>query len=324
MTNQVRRSVICRYDGQDEYGRGVSKKTKAECQEWCEPGVTCNLPHDPLRDELGFYELEERQHLNRFLLERWNEQMRSPYCQCKYSSGKRPTTAWCDYCQRPSYGEVGIGSNKTKTEEDRNYEHNRRLRAGPTWFIVYESTVRAAEIALKLLIKATSPEPEHGIRHNLRALWHKVPDCAKNRVNGELTHNHYLDDTPFVITAEGNPIPDQLPLLEQPVFDQFAAEFNNVRYAWEKLHLKGMEETNEQAKEWPNPIKLYYLHIATEAVLAVLKTHLWDIESTHIQRNRRVQSNIGLEDYMYHTDWPPRYVIEEPIVIDLKSKRRSA
>ena len=316
MANNRPQSVICRYDGHDEYGNALRKSTKSECQEWCERGVTCNRPFDALRDELGLYELEERQHLNFFLLERWNQWLRSPYCQCNYASGNGPATGWCTYCKRPIDGDSANDINNGSNTDVVEVERIKRMRAGPTWVIVYENTVRAAEIALKLLIKVTAPEPEHEIRHNLRALWQKVPECAKDRVQMELIWNHHLDHKPHVVTATGEPVLEQLPTLEQPVFDQFGEEFNTVRYAWEQLNEKGIEAINQRAQTWPHPIRLYYLHVATEALLAVLQRHPWDDESRQNRWDRRVQFNIGLEEATYHTDWPPRYIIDKRITME--------
>ena len=55
-------------------------------------------------------------------------------------------------------------------------ERMRRLRAGPMWVMAHENTVRTAELALKLLIKAVAPapagqRPEFG-KHDLSALWY--------------------------------------------------------------------------------------------------------------------------------------------------------
>ena len=205
------------------------------------------------------------------------------------------------------------------------HERIRRLRAGPTWVMVYENTVRAAELALKLLINATGPAlenelPKYG-RHNLQALWERVPKCAKDQVDMEIFGNHHFEHLPHTITATGEIASPPLPLEEQPVFDKFGEEFNQIRYAWDDLSRKGIDEVNELAQKWPDPINLYYLYLATEAVLSVLQRHPWDSGTRHSRWDRRVQLLLGLDESTYHTDWPPTYIAEEPIVIKAKPRR---
>ena len=86
MTNQ--RTIVCGYNDFDEYGNPLPPDRRLnDQQEWCKRGVTCNRPPNPQRDDLGLYELEERRWLNAALLKQWNTWLRSPYCQCTYSSG---------------------------------------------------------------------------------------------------------------------------------------------------------------------------------------------------------------------------------------------
>jgi len=211
---------------------------------------------------------------------------------------------------------------------DRNEsERIRRLRAGPTWIPVYENTVRAAELALKLLIVATAPAPKDELlrvgKHNLRELWNQVPKCAKEELDAEIFGNHHFENLPHTITDTGELVSDPLPLSEQPVFDKFGEEFNSLRYAWDNLARKGLDEVNESAMKWPDPINLYYLHCATEAILSLLQRHPWDLDYRATRWDRRVQLALGLDDSTYHTDWPASYIQEEPIELKVKPRRQS-
>ena len=160
------REIICRYGGACLNDIAPTPKKSNVQREWCEKGVTCNRPSDPMRDEIGLSELEERLWLNFGLLKSWNEWTRSPYCQCSYSSGQRPSTEYCRHCNRPVTPESARALTAVENEE---HERIRRLRAGRTWIVVYENTVRAAEVALKLLIKATGPAPEGEAPHLRKA-----------------------------------------------------------------------------------------------------------------------------------------------------------
>ena len=178
--------------------------------------------------------------------------------------------------------------------------------------MVYENTVRAAELALKLLIYATGPAPENELPknrdgHNLQALWNHVPKCAKDQVDWELFGNHHFDHLPHTITATGEIASPPLPPSEQPVFEE---EFNSVRYAWDDLSRKGIDEVNELAQKWPDPINLYYLYMATNAVLSVFQRHPWDSGTRHPRSDKRVQLVLELDESTYHTDWLPTYIEE--------------
>lgn len=317
--------VICRHTGYDEWGNVLlSEKGLENNQQWCEIGTTCNRLWNPERDALGLYELEERQTLNFKLLEAWNTWLRSPYCQCTYSSGHRPETEYCRSCSCPMNADSTIDLDRLTGMDRSEHERIRRLRAGPTWIIVYENTVRAAELALKLLINATGPAPENELpkygRHNLQALWDQVPKCAKDEVQLAIYANHHDEQGPHTITATGELTSEPLPIAEQPVFDKFGQEFDSVRYAWNNLSRKGVNEVNELAKKWPDPINLYYLYSATGTVLSVLQRHPWDSEASHARWDRTVQLLLDLDESTYHTDWPPRYIVEEPIVLEVKPR----
>ena len=211
--------------------------------------------------------------------------------------------------------------------DSNEYERIRRLRAAPTWVPVYENTVRAAELALKLLIVATAPAPKDECpkagKHNLRELWNQVPECAKEELDVEIFGNQHFEYRPHTITAMGQLVSDPLPTSEQPVFHKFGEEFDSVRYAWDNLARKGLDEVNESATKWPDPINLYYLHCATEAVLSLLQRRPWDSDYRATRWDRRVQLALGLDDSTYHTDWPPSYIQEEPIVLKVKPRRQS-
>ncbi len=230
-----KREIICQYAGSDGYGNVILSEKKLENhQEWCEKGITCNRPRDHGRDELGLYELEERQRLNFILLKEWNNRLRSPYCQCRYSSGHQPATEYCKFCRRPMNPESTVVSLDSYSVMDSNeYERIRRLRAAPTWVPVYENTVRAAELALKLLIVATAPAPKDECpkvgKHNLRELWNQVPECAKEELDVEIFGNQHFEYRPHTITAMGQLVSDPLPTSEQPVFHKFGEEFDSVR-----------------------------------------------------------------------------------------------
>ena len=179
-------------------------------------------------------------------------------------------------------------------------------------------------LGLKLLINATGPAPENELpqygRHNLHALWNQVPKCAKDEVQLAIYANCHDEQGPHAITATGELTSEPLPIAEQPVFDKFGQEFDSVRYVWDNLSRKGIAEVNELAKKWPDPINLYYLYSATGAVLSVLQRHPWDSEGGHARWDRRVQLLVGLDESTYHTDWPPRYIVEEPIVLEVKPR----
>ena len=310
--------VICRYAGHDGYGKVLySDKNLKGNQKWCERGTICNRPWDPQRDDLGLYELEERQTLNFKLLEAWNTWLRSPYCQCNYSSGHRPITEYCRHCIRPMTAESSKELDRLSVVDSSEHERIRRLRAGPTWIVVHENIVRAAELALKLLINATGPAPENELpkygKHNLQALWEQVPKCAKDQVAFEGFGNPHYEQCPHTITAAGEIASPPQPLTEQPVFDKFGEEFDSVRYAWDDLARRGIDEVNKLAQKWPDPINLYYLHSATGAVLAVLQRHPWDSGTRPRSWDRRVQLVLGMDESTYHTDWPPSYIVEEPM-----------
>ena len=324
-----KREIVCQYAGCDDYGNVILSEKKLENhQEWCEKGITCNRPRNLERDELGLYELEERQRLNFILLKEWNTWLRSPYCQCRYSSGHQPATEFCKSCGRPMNPESTVALDSYSVIDSNEYERIRRLRAGSTWVPVYENTVRAAELALKLLIVATVPAPKdeipvaHG-KHNLRDLWNQVPECAKEELDVEIFVNHHFEYLPHTITAMGQLESDPLPMSEQPVFHKFGGEFDSVRYAWDELSKKGLNEVKEMARKWPDPINLYYLHFATEAVLALLQRRPWDIECKAIRWDRRVQVALGLDDSTYHTDWPSSYIQEEPIMLKVTPREQS-
>ena len=189
--------VICWYSG----------KTLTDNQEWCERGITCNRPWDSQRDDLGLYELEERQVTNFKLLSAWNTWLRSPYCQCTYSSGHRPTSLYCRSCGRLMTPESAKEMDQFSGVDYGEYERIRRRRAGPTWVVVYEATVRAAEVALKLLIKATGPRCGNELQvhagHNLKILWEQVPNCAKDQLAMEMFGNGHFDRRPHTISATG-------------------------------------------------------------------------------------------------------------------------
>ena len=313
MTSQP--TIVCRYNGMDKYGnpRPPDRRLKDE-EEWCRRRVTCNRPLDPQRDDLGLYELEERRSLNVALLKQWNTWLRSPYCQCTYSSGHPPTTGSCRFCIRPMNPESVNDLTTLGGIDVKEFERIRRLRAGPTWLVVYENVVRAAELALKLLIKATGPAPEGQTppfgKHNLRELWKKIPACAKAQVCMEIYANSDEGRNPHVITSIGEPITEPLPLSEQPVFDKFGEEFDSIRYTWDKLSTLGTDKVNELAQKWPDPINLYYLYLGTGAVLSVLQRRPWDTEAKYTRWDRRVQLLLGLDESAYHSDWPRTYISE--------------
>ena len=272
---------MCRYRDTSLSDSAPPPKEPKGQQEWCKWGETCNRPSDHIRDELGLSELEERISINFQLLESWNKWTRSPYCQCTYSSGQRPSREYCRHCNRPTTPESETGLNTVEIEEG---ERIRRLRAGRTWIVIYENTVRAAEVALKLLIKATGPAPEGDVptygKHDLRALWEKVPACARNEVYAELLVGPYEANSSHVISPTGENITEPFSIQEQPVFDKFGKEFDGVRYAWDELPKKGIDSTNESAQQWPDPMNLYYLHSATEAVASVLLRQPWNSRHT--------------------------------------------
>ena len=317
------REIICRYGGACLNDIAPTPKKSNVQREWCEKGITCNRPSDPMRDEIGLSELEERLWLNFRLLKSWNEWTRSPYCQCSYSSGQRPSTEYCRHCNRPVTPESARALTAVENEE---HERIRRLRAGRTWIVVYENTVRAAEVALKLLIKATGPAPEgeaptYG-KHDLRALWEKVPVCAKDEVRAEMRFGPYEANSIHVISAAGEAITETLSIQEQPIFDKFGQEFNSIRYAWDELPDKGVDGINESAQKWPDPINLYYLHSATEAVASVLQRQPWNSDTQVPRWNRRVQLFLGLDDSNFHTDWPSTYIDEEPKTLRVGDRER--
>ena len=319
-TNQ--REIVCRYKGGCLNDIAPTSAKLNARREWCEKGVTCNRPSDPMRDEIGLSELEERLSLNFRLLKSWNEWIRSPYCQCSYSSGQRPSTEYCRHCNRPMTPESARASTVVELEE---HQRIRRLRAGRSWIVVYENTVRAAEVALKLLIKATGPAPEGEVptygKHDLRALWEIVPVCAKNKVCEEILFGPYEANSIHVISAAGESITEPLSIRGQPIFDKFGPEFNSIRYAWDELPNKGVEVINKSAQKWPDPITLYYLHSATEAVASVLQRQPWNSDTQDPRWNRSVQLLLGLDDSSFHTDWPKAYIDEEPKITEGGSQR---
>ena len=242
--------IICRYGNLDiEDDAPVDAKNLEGHQKWCTKGVTCNRLSDPVRDDIGLYELEERQSLNFQLLSSWNRWTRSPYCQCTYSTGNLPKTGHCRSCNRPMNPQAEDELPNLSGVDRKKSERIRRLRAGPAWIVVYENTVRSAELALKLLIKATGPAPEGQTpsfgKHNLKALWEQLPPCMKHEVRMEIFANSHDRSGPHVITAAGEKITEPLPLQDQPVFDRFGEEFNVVRYAWDRLPELGIEGINE-------------------------------------------------------------------------------
>ena len=251
--------------------------------------------------------------LNFRLLKSWNEWTRSPYCQCTYSSGQRPSTDYCGHCKRPMTPESARALTAAEFEE---HQRIRRLRAARSWTVVYENTVRAAEVALKLLIKATGPAPEGEVptygKHDLRSLWEIVPVCAKDKVRAEMLLGPHEANSIHVISAAGEAITEPLSIREQPIFDKFGQEFNSIRYAWEELPDKGVDGVNESAQKWPDPIILFYLHSATEAVASVLQMQPWNSDTPDPRWNRKVQLFLGLDDSNFHTDWPSTYIDEEP------------
>ena len=330
-----KQEVICRYAGCDEYGNELlSEKTLKTHQEWCEKGITCNRPWIPTRDDFGLSELEQRHRLNFQLLQEWNTSLRSPYCQCTYSSGHPPTAGLCRTCKRPMNSQYANELDRLSEIDRKQHERIRRLNAGPTWIMVYENTVRAAELALraaelalKLLINATGPAPEKELpkygKHDLRALWNQVPKCAKDEVYIEIYANHHYEDPAHAITATGELISDPLSIAEQPVFDKFGEEFASVRYAWDDLVRKGLVKVKEMATKWPDPINLYYLYSATGVVLSVLQRHPWDSQNRSPRWARRVQLALGLDESTYHTDWPHKHISEEPNVLEVKPMRQT-
>ena len=238
------RKIICRCAGRDDEGNTPSSERALEDgQEWCDRGITCNRPWNPQRDEVGLHELEERLWLNGQLLETWNKWLRSPYCQCMYSSGDRPTTGPCRHCKRPVNFESAEELHRLNGIDDSELGRIVRLRAGSTWTAVYENIVRAAEVALKLLIRATGPAPENKLptygKHNLHALWEQVPECTKRQIGLEILSNHNEASDPYLITATGEPVTEPLSLGELTVFSKFREEFNSVRYAWDNVQRKG-------------------------------------------------------------------------------------
>ena len=183
MLNQ--KQIICRYSlfGRDEAAPLPEKPGNG--QEWCRPGGTCNRPSDPMRDDLGLTELEERLSLNHNLLSSWNRWMRSPYCQCTYSIGNPPVTGSCRHCG-PTH-EPGVGQGTAQPTQKRLS----RIRTNP-------QIPRRAHLDCGIRIhgeggrvspeapdqEATAPEPEGQLpsygKHNLRALWEQLPTCAKH------------------------------------------------------------------------------------------------------------------------------------------------
>ena len=313
-TNKAnQREIICRYGDTCLNDGAPSPITSTVKREWCKRGATCNRPHNHIRDELGISELEERLALNSQLLSSWNKWTRSPYCQCIYSSGQKPSGEYCKHCNRPMTPESARGLNAVEFEE---HERIRRLRAGRSWIVVYENIVRAAEVGLKLLIKATGPAPEGEVptygKHDLRALWEKVPACAKDEVRAEMLFGPYEANSIHVISAVGEAITEPLSIREQPIFDKFGWEFNSIRYAWDELPDKGVDGINESAQKWPDPINLYYLHSASQAVASVLQGQPWNSDTQDVRWNRRVQLFLGLDDSSFFTDWPRAYIDEEP------------
>ena len=309
--------IICRYSSLDiEDDTPVDAKNLEGHQKWCTRGVTCKRPSDPERDDIGLYELEERQSLNFQLLSSWNRWTRSPYCQCNYSTGHPPETERCRSCNRPMNPQAADELPDHHGIDREESERTRRSRAGPTWIVVYENTVRAAELALKLLIKAAGPAPEGQTpsfgKHNLKALWEQLPQCMKHEILLEIYGNSHDRSGPHVITATGAKITEPLLLQDQPVFDRFGEEFNVVRYAWDKLTELGIERINEQARDWPDPIQLYYLYLGTQAALSILQRRPWDRNANNLRWNRRVQISLGLDESHFHFDWPPTYIVEEP------------
>ena len=315
--------IVCRNSGIDEEGQHpYESKNLGDHEEWCTKGVTCKRPSDPKRDDIGFYELEERQSLNDQLLRSWNRWARSPYCQCTYSTDHPPETERCSSCNRPMNPQAADELPDHPGIDREESERTRRSRAGPTWIVVYENTVRAAEVALKLLIKAAGPAPEGQPpsfgKHNLKALWEQLPPCMKHEVRMEIFANSHDRSGPHVITATGEKITEPLPLQDQPVFDRFGEEFNDVRYAWDKLTELGIERINEYARDWPDPIHLYYLYLGTQTVLSVLKRQPWNSHNENPRANTRVQVSLGLDESHFHSDWPPTYIVEEPMVLNLR------
>ena len=317
--------IICPYSSLDteDDAPGDAKNLEGH-QKWCTKGVTCNRPSNPVRDDIGFYELQERQSLNAQLLRSWNGWTRSPYCQCTYSTGHPPETERCRSCNRPMNPQAADELPDHLGIDREESERIRRLRAGSTWVVVYENTVRAAELALKLLIKATGPAPEGQSpsfgRHNLKALWEQLPPCTKHLIYMEIFANSHDISSPHIITATGEKKTEHLLLQDQPVFDRFGEEFNTIRYAWDKLPDQGIEKFNESAQKWPNQIDLYYLYFGTQAALSVLQRQPWDTSTVNTRWNRRVQISLGLEESHFHSDWPPTYIDEEPHFLNLRRK----
>ena len=315
--------IMCRNSGIDAEGQHpYESKNLGDHEEWCTKGVTCKRPSDPERDDIGLYELEERQSLNAQLLRSWNRWTRSPHCQCTYSTGHPPETERCRSCNRPMNPQAAQELPSFLGIDREESERIRRIRAGPTWIVAYENTVRAAELALKLLIKATGPAPEgqtpiYG-KHNLKALWEQLPSCMKREIRMEIYATFNERSCPNVITDTGERISEPLPPQGQPVFDKFGEEFNSVRYAWDELPDKGIEKFNESAQKWPDPINLYYLYLGTQAALSVLQRQPWDTGTVNSRWNRRVQVSLGLDESHFHSDWPPTYIIEEPMVLNLR------
>ncbi len=308
-----KQEVLCRYAGYDLYGNELPPdRSLGKHQKLCEKGTTCNRPWDPMRDEFGLNELEERQHINAMLLREWNVSLRSPYCQCKYPSGNRPKSGCCSSCNRPMDSPTGAETDHSLRTDSDGRERIRRLHAGPTWIIVYENVVRAAELALKLLIKATGPAAENDSpafgKHDLRDLWKQVPRCAQAQVIDEICMGHHFDNSPHAIRATGEIVSEPMPITEQPVFGRFAKQFDSVRYAWDDLAKEGLNEVNEQARKWPNPMDLYYLYSATGVVLSVLQRHPWDRETRGNRWDRRVQLVLGLDESTFHSDWPRTFI----------------
>ena len=303
-----RKEIICRYSTHDEYVDASPLEKLGENQEFCRRGVTCNRPSDPLRDDLGLTELEERLSLNFQLLESLNKWMRSPYCQCTYSTGNLPKSESCRYCGRPMTPDSAKELHARIGNDFQNSERIRRLRAGPTWIVVYEFTVRAAEVALKLLIKATAPEPDGQLSsyriHTLKVLWEILPACARQEILAEMLGSSLDASSPRLITAIGETITEPHSAREQPVFEKFGTEFNTVRYAWDRLPKEGIDRFNELAREWPDPIELYYLHLWTQGVVSVLNRKPWDSESKYNRWNRAVRLNLGAGESSFHSDWP--------------------
>ena len=304
----------CRYAGYDERGNPLPPDEDLGFQQsWCQTGSTCNLPWQDERDQLGLYELKERLRLDGILLQEWNKWLRSPYCQCIYPSGQRPDDDLCVHCARPMNSQAADTLDRVFGEQRRlEGERMRRLRAGPMWVMAHENTVRTAELALKLLIKAVAPapagqRPEFG-KHDLSALWYLVPRCTRDEIRMALDAGHLDDGGPRVIDAEGQSVTSPVPKSDRPVFTKFAAEFDSIRYAWDQLDKKGVAVVEASAKEWPDSILLYYLHQDTFTVMSVLEGRKVNPGPVNKSFRTEVRLNLGLDYQTYHSDWPPSYI----------------